>query len=328
MSGFNFPKFINVSEALKRADERRKNIDPNSLCKYPLKCLNDFLFGMLPSELVVIGADAGVGKSQIAEDIAWINAKDKKKVYLISLEGDKDEVINRWKWKIICQQYYSDFEWMSRGIRMAYALYVSNQIKGIEQLEQRAEEEIRSLQGYLEIFDRTVNFDVSTLVQQILSIKDDAQLIVIDHLHYFSLVDAENEATQISRIMRTIKDLTERYSIPVVLISHLRKKAKDRGVPDNEDFMGSSNIAKVASTAIVLSTLYEENRESEYATIVRITKNRQGIRSDIGFLTMFQLFKKEYNDDYRFVKIDSFNRLELLKEQEIPKWCQSFLTRS
>jgi len=163
----NLNKFKNIEQCVIEAKENLKSIDPNFICEYPVSCLNDFLMGILPSELIVIGADTGIGKTSLVNNIALVNAKKGKKVYLISLEGDKDEVVNRWKWEIVCREYYKD----PSGVSMQYALFVTNRIPGIEKLCDIADEELSLLKDKLEIFDRSYEFTVDTLTQQMELIK-------------------------------------------------------------------------------------------------------------------------------------------------------------
>lgn len=317
----NLNKFKNVKQCVDEASKNLSIIDPKRICEYPIDCLNDFLLGIIPSELIIIGGDTGTGKTELVNSIALHNSRNGKKVYLISLEGDKDEVINRWKWEIICREYYKN----PTGTMMHYSLFVTNRIKGIEKLIEKADEELNLLNGNLEIFDREFEFTVDTLTQQMELIKDDAQLIIIDHLHYFSLFDEETEARQISKIMKTIKKLTEEYKIPIVLVSHLRKKNKDRGLGDNEDFMGSSNIAKVASTAIIMNPCYEMNTFNSFATIFRVTKNRAGMKQNIGFCTYYDIRIRQYLPHYDLVKITQDNKASILKEEAYPLWTKELI---
>jgi len=314
-------KFKSIKECLQDAKNNLAQINPESICEYSVKCLNDFLLGIIPSELIIIGADTGTGKTDLVNNIALINAQKGKKVYLISLEGDKDEVVNRWKWNIICDEYYKN----PTGIKMHYSLFTTNRIKGIDHLIDIAEKKLSEIDGHLEIFDRSFEFSVDTLTQQMELIKKDAQLIVIDHLHYFSLFDEESEAIQISKIMRTIKKLTEEYKIPIVLVSHLRKKGKDRGVGDNEDFMGSSNIAKVASTAIIMNPCYEMNLNDKFATVFRVTKNRAGMKQNIGFCVYYDINLRQYSKYYELIKITQNNQPYKIKEEDYPSWAKELM---
>ena len=306
---------LTVKQAIERQNRDLAKVNPNKLCKYSVKCLNDTLIGILPSELVVVGADTGIGKTQIANDTAKVNAMAKRKVCLFSLEGDKNEIISRYKYEIIAREYFKN----PTGIPMSYLLYITNSLKGIEKMETRAEEELMQMDGYLRIYGkREHSLTIDTLVQQLERIKD-AELIIIDHLHYFSLFDETSEAQQLADIMRQIKDLTEQRGIPVVLISHLRRKTKDRKVPTNDDFHGSSSIAKHATTTILFTPHFEEKPTTGCPTIISIGKSRNGVRTDIGFRDIFDLNLRKYEDQYELVKIRPYSNPEVIPTEDCPK---------
>lgn len=315
---FNPNKFITLDTALVRAKKNREAIDPSKLPRYFLPFLNEALIGISPSELVVIGSDTGIGKTHLANHITQENAKAGRKVYLFSLEGHEDEVVNRWKWQIICREYYKN----PRGIELSYQKYAMNLMSGIDEEEATANEEISKIADKVQIFDRSVQLDVNVLTQQLNLIKD-AELVVIDHLHYFNMLDDKSESESITQIMRAIKDLTDIYKIPVVLVSHLRKRNKEF-LPDNDDLHGSSNIAKIASTCILVSSDPENHDLGAglYSTIFRVSKSRLGAPTSLGARVMFDSNVNQYAPSMALGKI-LFGKYEKLAYENYPKWAQT-----
>ena len=306
--------FLDVGQAIQRQKRDLAKVDPDKMPKYSIKCLNDFLFGLFPCELVVIGADTGIGKTQMASDIARVNAMAGRKVYLISLEGAKNEIISRYKYEIIAREYFQD----PTGMPMSYPLYNANMLEGIQKFESIAERELMQMEKCLKIYGKSETiFTIETLIQQMGRITD-ADLVVIDHLHYFSMMDDTTEAQQLSDIMRKVKDLTQLHNIPVVLVSHLRRKSKDRKVPDNDDFYGSSNIAKIADTTILLSTLHSKEADNTCPTVVSLGKSRNGHRTDIGFLVNFDTRIRTYEDNYELMKINPWKDPVVLDPAQYP----------
>jgi replicative DNA helicase len=55
--------------------------------------------------------------------------------------------------------------------------------------------------------------------------KDDVDLVIIDHLHYIPLESA-NENQELGKVMRSLKIMTDVMKKPVVLVSHVRKRSK------------------------------------------------------------------------------------------------------
>ena len=75
------------------AEENLRKIDINRICTFGIAPLDDALIGILPNDLICIGADSGVGKSEIALDIALHNAYSGKKVGLYFIEGGAEEAV-------------------------------------------------------------------------------------------------------------------------------------------------------------------------------------------------------------------------------------------
>ncbi len=314
MSNFIDTKFITLSQASERAKKNRLSIDSKRMPMYNMPYLDDCLRGIHPSDLIIIGGDTGSGKTHLVNHITFSNAAAGKKVYIFSLEGDKDELLMRWKWQKICHEYYK----FPDGKDMFYQDYINNNIKGIEELEYLAERELQLLNNNITIFDRSEKLDIELLLKQV-NLIEDADLIIIDHLHYFNMYDDKTEIQNISLIMREIKNLTINRHIPVILVSHLRKKDKLRGIPEVEDFMGSSNIAKEASVCITLCSDPESHilEDNLFATFMNIAKNRAdpvgGIVARLFFNSRLKTYAKSC-DLGRMVK-GSFKSLEVF-----PAW--------
>jgi replicative DNA helicase len=102
------------------------------------------------------------------------------------------------------------------------------------------------------------------------------ECVFVDHLHYFTR-ELDNVAEDLGRITKEFKKNAIRHDIPIVLISHVRKKQNSEKTSANNDALrGSSYIAQDAD--IVLFVI----RESETETIVTITKNRnRGFNPDV-----------------------------------------------
>lgn len=126
-----------------------------------------------------------------------------------------------------------------------------------------------------------------------------------------------------TQILMKVKDITNFYQIPVILISHLRKKEKDRGLPSQEDFFGTSNIAKICSQAIVLYPFYKEDNfiSGIYPTFFRFVKSRTGLRSSIAALCNFNVQKGGYEESYEIYKLNGDLPFDKpLLNHEKPSW--------
>jgi archaellum biogenesis ATPase FlaH len=337
--------FLTWKECFKKEAECRLDTDIKKLCSYGIKPLDDALICINKGELVVIGADSGVGKTEIAVQIASHNAKLGKKVALYHLEGGYREAIARMKWRDISQEYYLNHR--GQNIEMNYQKWVVNldQPKLLMEIEAKVWKEYEEKYGNnLFLYHSKKDLTLTDFLASLLDFHSlatafgsltkegargagfDLDLIVIDHLQYFSLDQSESEITEITNIIRQVKKVTDDYQIPVVLISHLRKKSKDRGLPDQQDFYGSSNIPKIANTAITITPQInkEDFFSNIYPTWIRVVKSRVGVKPSMAILSDFDGRKKSYSDRYLIHKVngDGHTSPEPMTESELPKWAK------
>lgn len=331
---------IHLQEAIEREYQERINYDSSKAPTYGITCLDHALRYILPNDLVVLAADTGVGKSEYALGIARHNAKMGKKVYLFYLEGGETEAVRRIKWSDFLTAYYSKYK-----TPIEYADWVTNNIpiNIINDIELNILPKLyKDTYGdRLCIYPMHDKFNIEDVY---LSLADDlrdgvedkkkmfgADLLIIDHLHYFNDDEAEGtEAAKLKAILRRCKDITDFHHIPIVVVSHLRKKSKDRGIPDNEDLHGSSEIAKIASTVIILAPGFrkESNATLVYPTYIRITKSRMGIKSNYVIMNDYDLKTRTYLSNYEIYPINDKGHpaAKPFEIHNMPAWARKHMT--
>jgi len=320
-------------EAFRLENTERLDTDPTALCNYGIKLLDDALFKIGKNELIVIGAETGMGKSELSLAIAQHNAKQNKKVALYYLEGGHQEAIRRMKWKDIATEYYK--KQYGYEVNMDFIRWLYNDLKSplLEEIE--AEIYKRYKEKYkdnLYLYPVTKDFTLDTLMMSLLSFHQllsqnlGLDLIILDHLQYFSLGNTENEITEITKILRKVKEITEHYNTPVILVSHLRKRGKGAGLPTHEDFYGSGNIAKISNTSIMISPATDRDSYSKnlFPTYFRFVKSRVGVRTNYAFLVDFDMNTRSYGDNYDIFRVNNMGQVasEALSNNEKPKWAR------
>lgn len=339
--------WLTWDEAYREEEEARLNIKKADLCTYGVSVLDDPLLAIAKNELVVIGADTGQGKSELILHIARHNAKNGKKVALFYLEGGHLEAIQRMKWRDICEIYYKHRR--NEYIDMDYRRWMFNELdkqKLTELSAQVYKEYKEQYKNNLYLFPIKTDFTLDNFISGLLDFhtleykKDNPfvidskyciDLVIIDHLQYFSLDKEDNEISEITKILRTVKDIVDKSNFPIILVSHLRKKGKDRGLPDVEDFYGSSNIPKIATTAITIApdTKDDNFHNGIFPTYFRIVKSRIGIRPNYAMKCNFNLVTRDYDKNYKIVRLNSFGDIMLeLSYNELPKWAKGADTKS
>lgn len=304
--------------------EERRSIDQKSICHFGIKSLDDQIPGILKNDLIVIGADSGAGKSDVALSMAVHNASVGKQVALYFIEGGALEAIARIKWKEIRDIYYTKYR---SGIEMDYIkwrLNIHDCPETLKEIEKEAEESISNrLKDNLQMYSFRAGFTIDDLTKSLES-TGEVDLIVIDHLQYFTLVNPRNEYQEMTEIVKRVKEITENKQIPVVLVSHLRKKDKDRGLPNQEDFFGTSNIAKICSLAFTITpaTSVDDHEKEIYPTYFRVVKSRSGIRTSLATLNKYDFKRGFYLPEYEVWRLVGDHPKDQLTGPKLPRWAR------
>lgn len=276
----------------------REAITPESICTFGIKALDDILIGMLKKDFIAIGADSGAGKSELCLKIATHNALRNKKVIVFFLEGGDIEAIARIKWDLMRERYYSK---NYTGIDFDYRKWRMNLIK--DPLVRAIETDCMNIfkekiQNNLKLHQDPKGISITGFIKEIDQfLNKNTDLILIDHLQYFNLHQPKEEMTEQSQILKKVNEICHVNNIPVILISHLRKKDKERGLPNQEDFYGTSNIPKMSSLSITISS---ENSEDGiiYPTYFRFVKTRTKISPNFALRSDFNIITGKYSEEY------------------------------
>jgi len=325
--------FVEWNEAFHEEREERENLDPNSLCTYGISALDDALYCIGKNELITLGADTGTGKTELALSIAQHNAKNGKRVAVYHLEGGHKEAIRRMKWRDITAKYYDNYKYTKTDMDFKKWMYNKTQSDLLIKLEGEVYKEYtENYKDNLYLYATDDHFTCDDLMMSLLSFHEllttnlDLDLVIIDHLQYFSLTKSDNEISEITKILREVKRITEYYNIPIILISHLRKRGKNAGLPTHEDFYGSGNIAKISTTSVMISPATDKDSISQnlYPTYLRVVKSRVGVRPNYAFLLNFDLNQRKYEDNYSIYRVNTFGEVgdNPLTEGELPKWAK------
>jgi replicative DNA helicase len=295
--------FMSYGELLKRGKQFRRSITLDNVSKYGIKWLDDYIWGILPDELVVIWARPWVWKSEIAYNISTMNAERWKKVMLFTLEGNIEEPAIRHLQKEISKK--------KEVSPIQYRFNTVDVIKEEDAAEQNISENIKN---NLYVFKKENIPTLSLLKDLIIKAKDNVDLIVIDHLHYIHL-EKDNENKEIWEIMRELKVITDIIKKPVVLVSHLRKPSTKEinETPTKFDLYWSSNISKEATTIILITkttlnntqTLDDSNSDRYAGTQFIVDKSRALGNRTLIINGAYDMWKKCYIDTERSMDEES-----------------------
>lgn len=228
-----------------RTDERavRESLTKNRL-SFGIRYLDDALRGIIATDLVLIGAGTGVGKTELASNIGFKNAAKGKRVYGIFLEAFQGEIELRQKYRLLAR------EALQYDLKPNYADWIMGDQPWLDEFS--SEINLAGFENFHTKY-RDKNYSIETLERDLLSINESADLIIVDHLHYFDITD-NNENRGLTNIVKTISDVIQVIQCPVILVAHLRKTNDQFAspLPQMDDFHGTSNITKIATKVVLM----------------------------------------------------------------------------
>lgn len=196
--------------------------------------IDKLTLGLVGGELIIVAGPTSKGKTLLSMNIANNIAKKGGRVLFVTLEMTHEELTSRYM--------FTNGGWDTED----FAVVAGNTI-----FQQNDEMDWQDIDGLMENAKKELDVD----------------LVVIDHLHYFSR-DLKNTAEDLGRITQEFKKNAKRYNIPVILISHIKKLQKDE-VLSGDSLRGSSLIAQDADIVLMV------NRDpATNAMGVLIDKNR------------------------------------------------------
>lgn len=301
-------------------DQQQKRIIP-----YGISFLDRMLLGIFPDDLVLIGAPSGIGKSELANQIAINATMSGKRVVPFALEATRGEWEVRAKFRLYMKAMIKDFGQSAIETLSNYT-YLDFKSGGMKDLirpyQDIVEHELQKLKA-ITVFYRGKDFGLHEFTRAFNSLDGKADLVIIDHLHYFDSTN-ENENKAFTEIMKKIRDLNQITGIPVVVIGHLRKPEakKDRPIiGDLDSFHGTSNIVKIASTVILLAA-GDQKSDHQFQTYFRVAKARgAGSASRYAGIGTFNTLVNEYESEFVLGKlIKNDKEFQVIRKDDAPKW--------
>lgn len=321
---FDFGIGFKSSPERVRAERQERVERGKNEIQYHHGFLDDLLRGIAPNDLIVLGAETGAGKTEFARAVAASNAKRGKRVYYFALEAEDKEIERRTKYGIILRLLHRDN--VARRDEVNYPDWYRGKCEDIigDRIDEQADRALALEYSTLHTYYRGSKFDHEDIKRLFLAIQTDADLIVLDHLHYVDIED-ENENRGFKKTVKMIRDVALGIGRPVILVVHLRKRdmRSKSIVPDIEMVHGSSDIAKICTRAIMLAPA----RSMQHAnpgvsnTFFYVPKDRVGGATGLVALCEFDRRVRAYGPNYRLGRMspsgDSFEPLT-----DLPRWAR------
>ena len=230
--------------------------------------LDTMLGGFQPSDLIILAARPGMGKTSLALNIALHAAKNGgSQIAFFSLEMSREQLVQR----LLAQEAHLD----SQQLRMG-RLYHEEEWARLEQ----AAEVLRTCRIYIDDTPALSPFELRTKARR-MHAEHGLDMIIVD---YMQLMHggrrSENRVQEISFISRTMKQLARELRVPVMALSQLSRQVENRADkhPQLSDLRESGSIEQDADLVIFIYREGKYNKESERAHIAEIivAKHRNG----------------------------------------------------
>lgn len=262
-----------LTESFDRIDELQKKGAGFRGVRTGFIDLDNLLAGMQKSNLLILAARPGQGKTALVLNIAQhIALKEKKPVGVFSLEMSKEELVDRlliaqsdvdaWRLKT-GKLSEEDFTKLSQAMgELAEAPLFIDDTPGLSILEMRSK--ARRLQ-----------------------MEHDLGLVIVD---YLQLVDPgrryENRVQEVSMVSQSLKNLARELNVPVLAASQLSRAVEHRGErrPQLADLRESGAIEQDADVVMFIYRPDVEVTTPHVPSKLLIAKHRNGPTGEIDLM--------------------------------------------
>lgn len=237
---------------------------PKAIARYPFADLDKMLHGIRSSELIVISAGSGMGKSQFLREVAY--SLYQTTYYNIGLMFMEESLIRT--------------ATSLAGLAVDKPLHLLPDTSQ-DELEKAMDKVFSNERFYL--FDHFGSSDVDYILGKIRYMAKGlgCKFIILDHLSIIVSAGSDmDERKLIDSLMTKLRTLVQECDITVFAVSHLKRPEGNKGHEDGVQtslghLRGSAAIAQLSDAVIGLERNQQaESEEERNTTKVRVLKNR------------------------------------------------------
>ncbi len=271
-----------LSESFDRLDELSKKSGSLRGVSTGFGDLDNCLAGMQDSNLLILAARPGMGKTAFSLNIVQhASVVSKVPIGFFSLEMSKEELVDRMlvaqadidAWRLKTGKLtQDDFGKLSEamGVLAEAPLYIDD-TPGMSILEMRTK--ARRLKA-----------------------EHDLGLVVVDYLQLVKGRTMDNRVQEVAEISQGLKNLARELKVPVLALSQLSRAIENRGSGSSPQLSDLRESGSIEQDADVVMFLYREDPEDIESVKLNIAKHRNG-----GLRTIDLRFR---GDRVRFYGVD------------------------
>ena len=246
-----------------------------------IKNLDNIIYGLQKSDLIIIGARPSVGKTSLAVSIARNIAKLGKSVALFSLEMSAEQINDRI---------------LSIDSGVPLSIIRNPAVHGVKTISEKdyglLKESVERLEELNIIVDDSASLSIVELRRQCrrLHAKNKLSLIIIDYIGLMkSKRDTGDPVKDIAEITRGLKLIAKELRVPVLALSQLNRglEGREDKTPRLSDLRDSGAIEQDADIVIFISRvasateqMEKTSSEKEILVTLSVAKHRNGPLGD------------------------------------------------
>ncbi len=227
--------------------------------------------GLKPTDLIIVAARPGMGKSSFALNIAANAARlqPDKTICVFSLEMSKEQLVSR----MLASEGMIPNNMLNTG-------------KITRDYWNKLIDVTNRLSSYNILIDDTSAIKVNEIKAK-LRRENNLGLVVIDYLQLISSGRRDlNRVNEVAEMTRNLKIMAKELNVPVILLSQLARSAEKKGEktrPMLSDLRDSGAIEQDADIVLFLyrESYYDKTVENQKACYCIVAKNRHGETGDI-----------------------------------------------
>jgi replicative DNA helicase len=247
--------------------------------------------GLHSSDLIIVAARPGLGKTSICLNIAEHAAiRQQKTVGIFSLEMSKEQLVKR----LLCSEARIDAHRINTGFLNKEDWHRLSRASG-------------DLSGTKIFIDDTASITIPELRSKArrLSLEHGLDLIIVDYLQLMSgsTQRYENRTQEISQISRGLKGIAKELNLPLIAVSQLSRAVESRRGdhrPQLSDLRESGSIEQDADVVIFIyrEDMINPTEENNGLAELIISKQRNGPTGSIqlAFSKQFTRFDSLYQE--------------------------------
>lgn len=255
-----------LAESFERLDElQRLGSDIRGL-PTGFQDLDKILAGLQKSNLIILAARPGMGKTAFALNIAQhIAVTARKKIGVFSLEMSREELVDR----LLVGQADID-AWRLKTGRLDQQDFLKlSDAMGV----------LADAQIFIDDTPGMSIFEMRTKARRLM-IEHQIDMLIVDYLQLAQGRTKDNRVQEVAEISQGLKNIARELKVPVLALSQLSRAVESRGerIPQLSDLRESGSIEQDADVVLFL---YRKDDDIREAVSLKIAKHRNGALGDI-----------------------------------------------